>query len=243
MKKILYFVYVFLISFLILEIGIRVITKENPKDETETLLGKSHRYLLPFPKREAKTNTSKKEKPYHMYSANLGWSHKPWGKEEGVYFSNYKGWRITRDEYKKQAKDTVDIVYIGDSFTHGDSVLAEQTWPHLYAQQVNKSFTNLAVGGYRIDQALMRLMFNPIHADTVLFGVISGDFERALDPVYGVYLGISKTKPCFTFSKDTFGFVNIPVLLPNEYEQLKETPNAELFQHIHGYVPYFYADM
>lgn len=245
MKSITYILYVAFISIVLLEIALRVAAQTDPYTGAEYLLGKSHRYLLPFPIRDdVSPEVVVEEGAYRMFSPSLGWTHAPWGEEEHIYFSNDEGWRITYDDFaaREEAPDTVDYLFIGNSFTHGDPVLAERTWPHLFSHMRNSSYANIAVGGYGIDQALMRWMEQDVHADTVFFGVVSGDLERAFDPVYNAYRANNKTKPRFIFSDDGFRIINYPVLTPYEFEQAKTNPeDAEIFKYMHGYTPYFYG--
>lgn len=245
MKPITYTIYVVFISIVLLEIALRVAAQTDPYTGAEYLLGKPHRYLLPFPIRDdVSPEVVVEEGAYRMFSPSLGWTHAPWGEEEHIFFSNDEGWRVTYDVFaaREEASDTVDYLFIGNSFTHGDPVLAEETWPHLFSRQRSATYANIAVGGYGIDQALMRWMELGVHADTVVFGVVSGDLERALDPVYNVYRANNKTKPRFTFSDDGYRIINQPVLTPYEFEQAKETPDeADIFQYMHGYTSYFYG--
>ena len=205
-KTLLYLLYLFLITFVILEVGIRVLSKENPA-HVDLFLNKKYRYLLPLPTDTALFHGEKKtvlgEGEYRVYDDTLGWSHGPWGSDLTDFpcFANDKGLRISEMEFDKRdsAKTHYNILTIGDSFTHGDAVSCEESWPYLLAQKTGKSIGNLGVGGYGIHQALLRLMYSGITADTVLFGVIFGDFERALNPVYTFYTGDNKTKPVIHF--------------------------------------------
>lgn len=242
MKKLVYLLYLIVITFSILEIGIRVLTKKNPAN-VDLFLGMKHRYLLPLPTDPdsyySGATTENENDGYRTYDDSLGWSHIPWGSNSKDFpcFANDKGFRITEDDYLKKvsSQNHYDIVTIGNSFTHGDAVTCEDSWPFLLGEKSGKSIANLGVGGYGIQQALMRFMFSGITADTVLFGAISGDFERALEPVYTFYQGGNKTKPLLKFSKEEVDFINVPVLSPKEFYSLKKLHEAEIFSHIPGF--------
>lgn len=243
-----YIFYILTISFVFMEITLRVFATKEHGTNAEFLFNKKHRYLLPFPindTNEAKASFGNKpDDAYRVYDPRYGWSHGVWGTEDGVYFSNDKGWRITKDEFslRKYGQDTVDYLFIGDSYTHGDPIELEQTWPYLISKKRKSTFANIAVGGYGIDQAILRFKDESVVADTVFFGVVSGDLDRALQPVYNLYLGNNKTKPYFVFSDTSIHVANQPALKTFEYEGLKQNKNADIFQSINGYTSYFYGD-
>lgn len=227
---------------------LRITVSQDSSTGAEFLFGKKHRYLLPFPindttllKEEFK---NKSTSDYRIYSPNYGWSHGIWGSEHDIFFSNDKGWRISKEQFirREAAKDSVRYLFIGNSFTHGDPIEIENTWPYLISNKRRASFGNIAVGGYGIDQAILRFKDETVVADTVFFGVVSGDLERALQPVYNLYLGNNKTKPYFIFSDSTAFVANQPALKTFEYEFQKRNKSAEIFQHITGYTSYFYGE-
>jgi hypothetical protein len=249
-KKLLYIGYLLLITFVVLEVGVRVLTKPN-KAHVDMFLAAKHRYLLPLPTAAnyyyeesiAETETDS----YRTFDDTLGWSHTPWGWDTANFpcYANNRGMRIGRPAFER--KDTAlrhyHIVTIGNSFTHGDAVAAEETWSYLLEQKLGKSVGNLGVGGYGLQQALLRLMHSGITADTVLFGAIWGDFERALEPVYTFYQGGNKTRPVFDFQNDgTYHLINVPVMRPEEFYAAKAEHSAPIFQHIPGYSMAVFSD-
>ena len=57
--------------------------------------------------------------------------------------------------------------------------------------------------GYGIDQAILSYLYSPIETETVVLGIIPGDFERATNIVYkGIYYGGNRSKPMFYFKDD-----------------------------------------
>ena len=78
----------------------------------------------------------------------------------------------------------------------------------------NKKIANFGVSGYGIDQAILSYIYSPIETDTVILGIIPGDFERATNIVYrGIYYGGTKSKPMFYFKDDgSFELKNQPCL-------------------------------
>jgi hypothetical protein len=250
MKKTLFYIlYLIVIVFAILEVAIRFVTETN-KANIEMVLGKSHRYLLPLPSAVDKCHSESIEgdakNKYRIFHDTLGWSHGSWGQDSTEYplYANNKGIRITKSDFENRvvAKDKYNIITIGNSFTHSDFVTAEESWPQLIQEKTGRSVANLGVGGYGIHQALLRLMISNIKADTVLFGVIYGDFDRALDPVYTFYQGGCKTKPIFEFEEDSYKLINVPVLKPSEFCEAKQKHTHPIFEHIPGFSDYIYSD-
>ena len=221
---------------MILEVFVRFLSTENVA-HVELFMNKKHRYLLPLPTDSNSFHPGAAEKgntdSYRVYDDTLGWSHRAWGQDDKdfVCFANNRGMRISEEKYRKKAKAKkhYKILTIGDSFTHGDAVSCEDSWPYILEQKSGISVGNLGVGGYGIQQALLRLMYSGITADTVLFGVIWGDFERAIDPVYTFYQGGNKTKPMIKFDGDAHSLVNVPVLKPEEFYFKKKKHKDPIF--------------
>jgi hypothetical protein len=244
LKKLGYTIYILVITLVILEVAIRIFSSPNPAN-VELFLNKKHHYLLPLPTdsgsyyQESITAVNKEDK-YRVFEDTLGWSHSAWGWDTNKFpcYANDRGMRITQNQFQNldSAKKKYKILAIGNSFTHGDAVIADETWVYKLGQKLDVSIGNLGVGGYGIQQALLRLMTSNIEADTVLFGVIWGDFERALEPVYTFYQGGNKTRPILEFKEGTkHKWVNVPVMTPREFYDSKQYHNAEIYNHIQGF--------
>lgn len=232
------------ISLFLLEVVIRLATV-NSGTNVELFMNLKHRYMLPLPTapeyyyKEGIAETQAHN--YRAFDDTLGWSHNPWGVDtlgDFQCFANEIGARVTKSEWleKIPSKNHYNVITIGNSFTHGDAVAAEDTWPFILAQKSGKTIANLGVGGYGLQQALMRLMFSGITADTVIFGAIWGDFERAREPVYNFYQGGNKTRPLLDFETDGgYQLINVPVITPEAFYLAKEKQDAAIFGHIPGY--------
>ncbi len=237
------------ITFVILEVLVRFLSTENVA-HVELFMNKKHRYLLPLPTDSASfyggATENKNADSYRMYDDTLGWSHRAWGLDDKDFacFANNKGIRISEAAFKRKekAKKHYKILTIGDSFTHGDAVSCEDSWPYLLEQKSGVSVGNLGVGGYGIQQALLRLMYNGVTADTVLFGVIWGDFERAIEPVYTFYQGGNKTKPMIKFDGGTYSLINVPVLIPEEFYFKKKEHKDPIFDLIPNFDANVFSD-
>ena len=205
LKKIIFAILITALPVIFFEILFRINTSEH--GHTLRLLNKPWYTILPlnipdsnFFKEKNETNLGE----YRTYDSVLGWKINSNGEAPPLYFSSTYGSRVTENEYqKKTSLEKADIITIGDSFTHGDEVACEDSWPYILGELANKDVVNFGVSGYGIDQAILRYMYSPIDTDTVILGIIPGDFERATNIVYrGIYYGGIKSKPMFYFKDD-----------------------------------------
>ena len=206
------------------------------------LMKKPWRYILPF--RYSERNAVKEAGDpggYRVYDSLLGWSHGRWGHSQ-VYFSDDLGFRVGEATHRsrKPGAGHYDIVCIGNSFTHGDAVSFEVTWPHLLSQRTGRTVLNMGVGGYGIDQALLRFMGSGKTCDTVILGLVPGDLERSLTTVYNYYVGGTKTKPRFVFGDSgRYSLSNVPCLTPSEFIARPAGPRLKaVCEGIDGYNDY-----
>lgn len=196
------------------------------------LLGKRWYYLAPIGIPEEMPSISLESGAYRGYDADLGWSIGKLGRGDEpnligkgnaeIYFSNAYGYRCDQETHEQESsawKDTAlpeqdashyNYVCIGDSFTHGDAVLAEEAWPARLAARMDASVANLGVGGYGIDQAVMRYDTKKPSCDHVLLGLISGDLERATYLIYNFNYGDVKSKPIYEFEDGKTSIFNRP---------------------------------
>lgn len=148
-----------LVSFGIAELALRLLTKAEP---TGGLVITGLR-LLPHQFnakelehwRERRTNSTS---TYIVADAELGWSIGNNGISD-LGDSNSQGVRCepARDYSERAAPGVHRIVAFGDSFTHGDEVRLEESWPFLLEQMLDHyEVMNFGVPGYGTDQALLR---------------------------------------------------------------------------------------
>lgn len=250
LKRFLYGIYLIALVFFLLEIILRFSTTQNQAG-VEFVFWQKSVPLLPMPTSQnlfSQATIKKGSKDlYRVFDDTLGWTHAAWGIDSSLFpcFANDKGLRVPYDEWhnKVEAKKHYDIICIGNSFTHGDAVIAEEAWPNLLMQNMRRTVANLGVGGYGLQQAFLRLMTSGITADTVFFGAVWADFGRAVEPVYKFYEGGNKTRPIFSFNKDnSFHVINLPVMTPEQFYASKKLHDAEIFQHIKGFDSYVFSD-
>lgn len=239
-KQLQFLLYIVVITFILLEIVFRVITVEK-KPGYEYLFDKAWYYLLPFQPEFTESDTTSVGK-YRIYDPSLGWDIGRSGADEPLYYSDSRGLRCTKEQFESKqfvSQDSFDIICIGDSFTHGDAVLQEESWPYLLQQRSGKTVLNLGVGGFGIDQAILKYEKRPFHGETVLLGLITGDLERAMSTVYNFYVGGKKTKPRFQFNEDgTTQIINQPCAVNEALEkQFSNFEESEVFDGVNGFEP------
>src|SRR5258705_4276285 len=84
----------------------------------------------------------------------------------------------------------VEISAYGDSFTFGDSVNNDQTWPSYLSELTGTTVDNWGVGGYGTDQALLRLKANlpTYRTNVVVLSVLSENINRLMS-AYRPFIG------------------------------------------------------
>lgn len=239
MKKIAYPIFVFFVTVLLAEGVLRLIsTRANHIDY---LFGKRSYFLPPFqiPKEVPQVDTTTWFK-YNVYDAMLGWSIGKLGSQP-PYYSDSFGYRCAIQQYDsliskrvfRQDKDTTtwDIVCLGNSFTHGDEVTFEETWPYQLEQLTGMKTLNLGVGGYGIDQAYLRYKQEGPKAKLVILGMVAGDLDRATTQIYNLTFGGLKTKPLFVFNKGQAHVKNQPAVFGETLlEQFEKPETSELLK-------------
>jgi hypothetical protein len=228
-----------IVTLALLEVGTRLILTTS--NGHEYVLGKKSKYILPI-RYDDSTLPKNLNDGYRVYDSLLGWSHGIW-KQDRFYFSNNLGFRCSETDFKSKiaTQKHYDLICIGDSFTHGDAVEYQHTWPAILGQKTNRTILNMGSGGYGIDQALLRFMNSEITCDTVVFGLVSGDLDRSLTTVYSYYTGGIKTKPKFKFedNNNQYTLLNVPCIKPIDFISRPVTePVKVVYENIEGYNNY-----
>jgi hypothetical protein len=93
-------------------------------------------------------------------------------------------------EFGVKSPSTSRIAFLGDSFTFGEGVRLEHTYPEVTARALRGEACNLGVGGYNTTQAvkLLKLIGLGLAPDAVVLGYVPNDAEPPLfdlDPATG----------------------------------------------------------
>lgn len=136
-------------------------------------------------------------------------------------FDSTLGWDMERSGDRIRGLDPIDlrkpagvyrIVSIGDSFTFGVDAGEFQNFSALLNQHEDLQVLNMGVPGYGIDQSYLKYREHgaKYDADTVLFGIYVGDYERTrLSFSYG-------SKPVFSWSRGQLSLEGVPLPRPSE---------------------------
>ena len=179
-----------------------------------------------------------------IYHRILGWVPRPnSNSENGLYHYNSLGLRSARRDYPAQPDSGVlRIAIFGDSFTHGSDVPYEQTFGAILADHLNTAGTaaevlNFGVGGYGIDQAMLRFGEQGAHlgTDIVVLGFQPENLKRNLNllrPLYDPRTSLPFAKPRFIITEGGIRLINVPVLPPDRLvPTLRDLENWELLPH------------
>jgi len=104
------------------------------------------------------------------------------------------------------------VLAVGDSFTFGDEVDDDATWPAQLERALGRPVVNGGVFGYGFDQIVLRAeqLLERIPADTLVVSLIAGDVERC------EYSYRYAWKPYFDIEDGALVLRNVPVPEPHE---------------------------
>jgi len=106
------------------------------------------------------------------------------------------------------ASDEPPVLATGDSFTQGDEVQDDQSWPAVLQGLVKRRTINAGVAAYGIDQTVLRTeqLAAELKPSVIVVGFIADDLRRAeMSRTWGA------EKPYFTVKGDTLALHNVPV--------------------------------
>ncbi len=154
----------------------------------------------------------------------LGWVNRPnCTSGNGLYHYNSQGLRSAPREYTALPDSGVlRIALFGDSFTHGNDVPYEHTFgglleARLESAGIKAEVMNYGVGGYGIDQAMLRFHEYAMDAGAHLavLGFQAENLKRNMNilrPLYDPRTSLPFAKPRFVLTEDGLGMLNMPVM-------------------------------
>ena len=154
--------------------------------------------------------------PFDKFDPTKGWVTIP-NASNILYFenklvsSNSKGIRGTVEYQYARDKKKLRILFLGDSFTFGDEVDDNETYPY-YLQQMlpNTEVINLGVHGYGHDQMLIYLKEEGVKykPDIIVLGYVGADTHRNMREFEDY------AKPRFKLMNNKLEVCNFPVPTP-----------------------------
>lgn len=208
------------VALVLAELVVRLVVHAD--DDGQRWLG-VHR-VLPFrlPIRQIRESARALDDPATVlqYDSDLGWVPRPGAKSrDGFVEILASGARRTGVE-KPDDETALRIVTIGDSFTFGDEVADDETWPArleslLASDGVKADVVNLGVNGYGLDQAVLRFERDgaPLEPDIVILGLQPENLLRNLNVVRPIYFpgtSLPLSKPRFVAEGEHLRTVNHP---------------------------------
>lgn len=208
--------------FVLLEIGIRLLTRDVAGFDTFANLKQVPFPFVPDRHREI-LERDVASLPYVIPDEQLGWTIRPNGKtSDGLFAANSLGLRSAPKEVAiEKAAGVRRVLLIGDSYTHGDEVPWADTWAARLQTELGAGFevVNGAVGGYGTDQAILRGrgLRDQLAPDVIVLGIYRQDLLRNLTVFRAVkhpFTNYPWSKPRFVLDEDTqtgLRLVNQPV--------------------------------
>jgi len=152
-----------------------------------------------------------------QYNADLGWIPKPgtsgekniWGTQVTIREDGVRSNLTAADE--GILREIAPILVVGDSFTFGDEVSDNETWPAILESYLHREVINAGVFGYGLDQTYLRAVkvLSTHKPEFLIFSFIPDDVHRC---ELSVRTGVSK--PYFEIKQDSLFLRNIPVPPP-----------------------------
>lgn len=209
-----------LVALVVAELLVRLFVHVD--DDGQRWLGEYRVLPLRLPLRQIQDSAREFDDPATVliYDSDLGWAPRPGAKSrDGLVEILPSGVRRTAAE-KLDDDTALRIVTIGDSFTFGDEVADDETWPAqleglLSSSGLNADVVNLGVNGYALDQAVLRFERDGVRLepDMVILGLQPENLLRNLNVVRAIYYpgtSLPLSKPRFVTEGDHLRTVNHP---------------------------------
>ena len=161
----------------------------------------------------------------------LGWRYRA-GHSSETDQLNAQGLRARREYSEVPAEGVLRVAGFGDSFIYGNEVGNDDAWSaSLEARPDRFEVLNYGVGGYGLDQALLRYRTEgkALHPDVVLIGFAPDDLRRVVN-VYRRFISsleLPLAKPRFELEDDrTLVLMENPLPSADAYRRLMQEPTS-----------------
>ena len=224
------------LALIALEAAVRL-AGEHDADGQFIVLGYTlEPYILPVTKLRQRIEEHLQHQDHAsvIYDSATGWSYKPGAaRQDGSFSINGAGIRSAREFDLTPPVNTLRIAAFGDSFTAGDDVADDETWSSqlerlLVANGIAAEVLNFGVGGYGMDQALLKWRHHGIQFQPhiVIFGLQPENLKRNVN-VFRQLLDPSRytlpfSKPRFALNEVALALLNSPPLPPEQLPEVFE---------------------
>ena len=248
-------VFAVLFSVLLLELGLRVLTRNV--EGHATLFGLK---LLPFERLTAAHEATLLRAPnvsdYIIADAHLGWTIKASGRSvDGLFCADALGLRCAdaasaATNVVQPSATAAAVLLAGDSFTHGDELPWVSTWSAQLQQLLGTEHRvhNAGVSGYGTDQALLRaeMLLPKLHPKYAVLALCRDDLLRNVNIVRAFYLHWTDfpwTKPRFALRSNALEVLNQPTVpVPEVAATVRAFAQSSFAEIDLCFRPGFYAD-
>lgn len=223
-------------------VGEWIVRQQIPADEDgQRWQGRTRLPPWRFPMQQIHDRLAALDKGESLFliDSDLGWRPRPGASSlDGKVNINEAGMRQNANP-AMPPEDTAAvfrIVTIGDSFTFGDEVSDNETWPAqleriLRADGVPTRVFNLGTNAYGIDQALLRLVRDgaPLRPDVVILGLQPENLMRNVNivrPIFFPDTALPLSKPRFVLDDGELRLRNQPTLSPDKILKFLEDPES-----------------
>ena len=178
---------------------------------------------------------------YKSFDSELGWAPKAGSSGQDITELGVKTYHID-EKGRRFSSVYIDIpskiAVFGDSFSFGRLVNDDETWPYALSKLVKSYVPNYSVGGYGLDQALLRLKreIKTLDSKIILMCVVPETIAR-IHSYWRHYFEYGNTlafKPRFAIEKDGLKFYELFIKDQESFKKIQE--NEKFIQQ----VDYFY---
>lgn len=181
------------------------------------------------------------------FDSELGWAPKAGSFGEDItelgvktYHIDDKGRRFSPAYSKTPSK----IAVFGDSFSFGRLVNDDETWPYGLSKLTKSYVPNYSVGGYGLDQALLRLKreIKTLDSKIILMCVVPETIAR-IHSYWRHYFEYGNTlafKPRFAIEKDDLKFYELFIKDQESFKKIEE--NEEFIQQVDHFYKYKFLE-